>query len=77
MKTADFHYLNDGMFYSIFPVSKDAEACYQGIIQAIGFKMLPHIFAGFKAQAKASGYCVRKSPRVSVSDEELLAELLA
>ena len=75
MATIDFHYTFDGMFYSIFPVSKDAEQCWHAVIQQIGFKFLPHIFESFKEQAKTAGYTVRKSPRITMSDEKLMAAL--
>lgn len=71
--TPDFTYLHDGLFYSILPENKQAEATVSKLLNSTGSnKLLEHEFKAFRKQARAAGYSVRKAkPARPLSHAEL------
>lgn len=75
---ADFNYTEgeDGLV-SIVPNTLDAISTYNSMYSEGVYRLMPHEFAVFKAQARRSGYTVRKAVPVKIDySDELLLDLI-
>lgn len=76
MKT-DLHYTADGHWVRFMPNTDAGKAAWDELNKQDAAVIPQQWFSSVKAQLKAAGYTVRKAPKVTVSDEKLLADLLA
>lgn len=74
---SDFFYTFDGLLYTLWPNTKQAEDCWNKIYEKSGCKHLPYEFDNIKKQLNEAGYTVRKmsEKKNTTSDKDLLTAL--
>ena len=77
MAKADLHYITDSMFVTFIPNTDAGEQAWASMLEQNegSPKVFRHQFASVRQQLKSAGFVVRKSPRVTLSTDALLAEL--
>lgn len=80
-KSADFTYLDQGMFIAVRPENEDAERVWRELAKATDGtgKVFSHHFPALRQQIKRAGYTIAKAPKLKAVEigeiDALLNEL--